>query len=83
MDMNLGKLWEVLKDREPGMQQSLGLQSIGHDLATEQQQKIIDNVRVGVGDLEPWNTVMGTVMCCGPWICKEWDMTGRLNNNNK
>ena len=37
MDMNLGKLWEVLKDREPGMLQSLGSQSIGHDLATEQQ----------------------------------------------
>ena len=53
MDMNLGKLWEVLKDRESGMLQSLGLQSTGHDLATEQQQKIIDNVRVGVGDLEP------------------------------
>ena len=53
MDMNLGTLGEVLKDREPGMLQSLGLQSIGHDLATKQQQKIIDNIRVRMGDLEP------------------------------
>ena len=36
MDMNLGKLWEKVRDREPGMLQSTGLQS-RHDRASEQQ----------------------------------------------
>ena len=30
----------------------------------------------GVGD--GW----GSPVCCGPWGCKESDMTERLNNNN-
>ena len=34
MDMNLSKLWGL-------MLQSLGLQSIGYDFATEQQQQIL------------------------------------------
>ena len=34
MDMNLSKLWEVVKDRE----ESTGSQRVQHDLATEQQQ---------------------------------------------
>ena len=38
MNMDLGKLWEVVRDRKPGVLQSMGLQRIGHDLATEQQQ---------------------------------------------
>ena len=37
MDKNLSKLWEIVKDRRPGMLQSMGLQRVGHDLATEQQ----------------------------------------------
>ena len=36
MDMSLGKLQEILTDRE-GLQ-SMGWQRVGHDLATEQQQ---------------------------------------------
>ena len=27
MDMNLGKLWEVVRDRKPGVLQSMGSQS--------------------------------------------------------
>ena len=38
MDMSLSKLWEIAKNRKPGMLQSMGLQRIGHDLVTEQQQ---------------------------------------------
>ena len=38
MDMNLSKIYETVKDREPGMLQFMGLQSVGRDLATEQQQ---------------------------------------------
>ena len=39
MDMNLGKLWETVRDTEAGMLQSMGSQRVGHDWATEQQQK--------------------------------------------
>ena len=37
MDMSLGKLWEMVKDREPGVLQSMGSQRVGHNLVTEQQ----------------------------------------------
>ena len=33
MDMNLSKLWEIMKDREPDMLHSMGSQRVGHDLA--------------------------------------------------
>ena len=35
MDMSLGKLLELVMDREAGMLQSMGLQRVGHDWATE------------------------------------------------
>ena len=34
MDMNLCKLWEMVRDREDGMLKSMGPQSVGHDLST-------------------------------------------------
>jgi len=37
MNMNLSKPWEIVKDKGPGMLQSMGLQRTGHDLALEQQ----------------------------------------------
>ena len=37
MAMNLGKLRKILRDRRPGMLQSMGSQRVGHDLETEQQ----------------------------------------------
>ena len=40
MDMNLGKLREIVKDREAWLQ-SMGLQRVRQVLATEQQQQII------------------------------------------
>ena len=36
MDVNLGKLQEIVKDR--GAQHSMASQKVRHDLATEQQQ---------------------------------------------
>ena len=34
MYMSLSKLWEMVKDRKPGMLQSMGLQRVRHDWAT-------------------------------------------------
>ena len=39
MDMNLGKLQEMVRDREAWVLQSMGSQRVGHDWATEQQQE--------------------------------------------
>ena len=41
MDMNLSRLWEIMKDEEPGVLQSMGSQRTGHELATEQQQILL------------------------------------------
>ena len=38
MDMNLSKLWEIVKDRGDCLLQSIGLQRIGRDLEIKQQQ---------------------------------------------
>ena len=35
-DMSLSKLREIVKDREAGLLQSMGLQRVRHDLVTEQ-----------------------------------------------
>ena len=35
MDMNLSKPWEIVKDMEAGVLQTMGSQRVGHDLATE------------------------------------------------
>ena len=39
MDLSLSKLGEIMKYREAGMMQSMGLQRVRHDLAIEQQQR--------------------------------------------
>ena len=39
VNMNLGKLWEMGRDRETWLLQSVGSQRDGHDWATEQQQQ--------------------------------------------
>ena len=39
MDLNLNKLQRQWRTEEPGVLQSVGLQTVGHDIATEQQQQ--------------------------------------------
>ena len=46
MDMNLSKLWETVKDKEPGLLQSMESQRVGHDSATEQQKSFSDDYQV-------------------------------------
>ena len=41
MDVSLSKLQEMVRTGKPGVLQSMGSQSIRHDLATEQQRHII------------------------------------------
>ena len=38
MDINLCKLQETVKDKKPGVLQSMGSQRVRQDLVTEQQQ---------------------------------------------
>ena len=38
MDMNLSKLWEMVRTEKPGVLQFMKLQRLKHDLAAEQQQ---------------------------------------------
>ena len=42
VDMNLSKLWEMVKDRKSGRLPSTRSQRVRHDLATEQPQKHTD-----------------------------------------
>ena len=37
MDMNSGKLQEMVRDGKPGMLQSMGSQKVGHNMVNEQQ----------------------------------------------
>ena len=38
MDMSISKLQEIVRGGRPGVLQSMGLQRVGQDLATEQEQ---------------------------------------------
>ena len=38
MDMNLGKLWEMVREGRPGVPQSMRSQRVGHDWETEEQE---------------------------------------------
>ena len=60
MDMNLGKFGEMVKDREAWREQSMGLQRVRHDWATEQQQL---------------SHGQRTVAGCSLWGHREWDTT--------
>ena len=46
MDVNLGKTWGMVRDREAGVLQSLGLQRVRHDWLTEQQYLIFSDIVV-------------------------------------
>ena len=39
-DLNLVKLWEMVRDRGPGVLQSMGTQRVRHDWVTEQWQQV-------------------------------------------
>ena len=46
IDMNLRKLWEIVKDREAWLVAVHEIsESVGHDLVTEQQQQIVAKIK--------------------------------------
>ena len=52
MDISLSKLWETVKYIwEPGMLQSMGLQRVSHNLATEKQQQKMES-QTGLGKVK-------------------------------
>ena len=51
MDKSLSKLWDMVKDRKPGMLQSMELQRIRHNWVTEQQQR--EHSRLGQSNALP------------------------------
>ena len=46
MDMNLSKLWEMVRTKRPGVLQSMGLQRAGHDWATKQQMSMYQSLTI-------------------------------------
>ena len=46
VDMNLSKLWKMLKDREAWCAAFQGVAKSRHDLATEQQQQKVYIIRI-------------------------------------
>ena len=48
MDMNLGKLWEMVRER-PGVLQSVGSQRVKHDWVTEQWQSFLHCKGIQIG----------------------------------
>ena len=62
VDLSLSKLQEMVKDREAWCVQSMGLQRVGRDLATEQQQvsDVMDEGGVECRDLayKTWDALV-------------------------
>ena len=58
-DMSLNKLWEIVKDREPCVLQSMGSQRVGHDWVTERQQLLVTLKKVEIcrGNLRTENSL--------------------------
>ena len=59
MDMNLGKLWEMVRDSEAWLQ-SMGLRRVGHDLVTEKQHPTFFLFLGYQGDGWSWSNNLGS-----------------------
>ena len=54
MDMNLGEVWDMVRDRAAGVLQSTGLKRVRHDLATEQHQHRLQELRGAISSRCLW-----------------------------
>ena len=76
--------WRISWTEEPGGLQSMGLQRVGHDWATNTHTQVLlphwcngHELGQALGDGEGQRGFV----CCSPWAHKELDMTVILNNN--
>ena len=63
VDISLSKLREVMEDRKPGVLQSMELQRVGRDLATEQQGET-QNTQLGWSRKLPGSMHTGAAQVC-------------------
>ena len=59
MAMNLGKVWEMVRDGRPGVLQFMGSRRVGHSCVTEQQQQ---SGRRLVSSFTVWHLVLTRVI---------------------
>ena len=67
MDMNLSKLQETVKDREAWCAESMWSQRVGHNLVTEQQQKIYGRLETNV-NMRVTEKMVGSVYYKSQWV---------------
>ena len=51
-DRSLSKLGEIVKDRKPGVLQSMGSQRVGHDLTMKQQSDDLISFSQGIEEMD-------------------------------
>ena len=74
--MSLGKLQEMVKDRETGMLQSMGLQRVGHHQVTEQQSALGGPGISVPGATYPVSLLVDLSHVASPHPWFVWDGTG-------
>ena len=52
MDTNLGKLWDMVRDKEAGMLQTMESQRVRHNWVTEQQKQLCNYFTMQTIDLK-------------------------------
>ena len=73
MDINLSKLWEMVKDREDW--HAIASQIVGHNLATEQQQQHIT--------MESRKKVPMNLFGKQQWRCRHREQAGRHSGGRR
>ena len=63
MDMNLGKLWERVREGRAGVLQSMEWQRVGHYFANEQQHHVLFNLFL-IGGKLLYNAVLVSALQC-------------------
>ena len=73
MDMSLSKLWEIVKDRKPGVLQSMGSQRVGQRLNNNTPPNPTQN-NLHANFLAPLKGPAFAAGMCGDSIFSKWSM---------